>query len=168
MWREQAMIDWSRRVISIVACCHSAKLCAHTAWDFRSQQTGAVARMWKVVPGAASTKRMCDQCCSLQKGGDVVATSPLALRWLCDSPRMGCAQRITPIHMWREQTIIQWSHRVISIVACCHSAKLCAHAAIDFRSQHLKLILIECHLIDKVAFKSVTKQLDQCCCLIWY
>jgi len=26
-----------------------------------------------------------------------------------------------------------------SIVACCHGAKLCAHAARDFRSQHLKL-----------------------------
>ena len=37
MWREQAIIEWSRRVISIVACCHGAKLCAHAAWDFRSQ-----------------------------------------------------------------------------------------------------------------------------------
>jgi len=27
-----------RRMISIVACCHGAKLCAHAAWDFRSQQ----------------------------------------------------------------------------------------------------------------------------------
>jgi len=25
-------------VISIVACCHGAKLCAHAARDFRSQQ----------------------------------------------------------------------------------------------------------------------------------
>jgi len=25
-------------MISIVACCHSAKLCAHAARDFRSQQ----------------------------------------------------------------------------------------------------------------------------------
>jgi len=25
---------------------------------------------------------------------------------------------------------------MISIVACCHGAKLCAHAARDFRSQH--------------------------------
>ena len=28
------------------------------------------------------------------------------------------------------------NNRVISIVACCHGAKLCAHAARDFRSQH--------------------------------
>jgi len=30
----------------------------------------------------------------------------------------------------------EWSWHVNSIVACCHSAKLCAHAARDFRSQH--------------------------------
>jgi len=29
--------EWSRRVNSIVACCHGAKFCAHTALDFRSQ-----------------------------------------------------------------------------------------------------------------------------------
>ena len=34
-------------MMSIVACCHSAKLCAHTARDFRSQQNGAVNRMWR-------------------------------------------------------------------------------------------------------------------------
>ena len=38
MWREQAVMEWSRRVISIVACCHSAKLCAHAARDFLLQQ----------------------------------------------------------------------------------------------------------------------------------
>jgi len=36
----------------------------------------------------------------------IVATSPVALRWLCDSPRTGCAWRITPLYMWREQAII--------------------------------------------------------------
>ena len=60
----------------------------------------------------------------------------MVLRWLCDSPRTWCAWRITPLCMWREQAIIEWSRRVISIVACCHGAKLCAHAARDFRSQH--------------------------------
>jgi len=33
----------------------------------------------KVVPGATFTKRMCDRCGSLQKGGDVVVTSQLML-----------------------------------------------------------------------------------------
>ena len=37
-WREQAITEWSRRVISIVACYHGAKLCAHAARDFRSKQ----------------------------------------------------------------------------------------------------------------------------------
>ena len=40
------MIEWLRRVISIVACCHSAKLCTHAARDFRSKN-GAVTRMWR-------------------------------------------------------------------------------------------------------------------------
>jgi len=89
----------------------------------------------KVVWSSTFTQRKCDRCGSLWKGGDVVATSPVVLRWLCDSPRTGCAWRITPLCMWREQAIIEWSRRVISIVACCHGAKLCAHAARDFRSQ---------------------------------
>jgi len=65
----------------------------------------------------------------------VVATSPLALRWMYDSPRTGCARRITPIYMWRKQAIIEWSWHVISIVVCCHSVELCALAARAFRSQ---------------------------------
>ena len=39
-------------------------------------------------------------------------------------------------YMWRKQAIIEWSWHVNSIVACCHSAKLFAHASRDFRSQH--------------------------------
>ena len=39
-------------------------------------------------------------------------------------------------YMWREQAIIEWSWHVNYIVACYHSAKLCAYAARDFRSQH--------------------------------
>jgi len=70
-----------------------------------------------VVPGATFTKRMCNGCGSLQKGGDVVATSQLMLRWKCDSPQVGCAQRATHIkYMWREQAIIEWSRWVISII----------------------------------------------------
>jgi len=46
-WRGQAIIEWSCRVISIVACCHGVKLCAHAAQDFRSQQNGSVTRMWR-------------------------------------------------------------------------------------------------------------------------
>jgi len=46
-WREQAIIEWLRSMISIVACCHSVTLCAHAARVFRSQQNGAVTRMWR-------------------------------------------------------------------------------------------------------------------------
>ena len=50
-------------------------------------------------------------------------------------------------YMWREQAIIEWSWHVNSIVACCHSAKLCAYAARDFRSQHQKCISVRLHQI---------------------
>ena len=63
------------------------------------------------------------------------ATSPLALRWICNSPRTGCARRITPLYTWREQAIIEWSWHVISVVACYHSVKLCAIVARAFWSQ---------------------------------
>jgi len=55
---------------SINACCHSAKLCAHTAQAFRAKWCCDL----DVEPCETSTKRTCDRCGSLQKGGDVVAT----------------------------------------------------------------------------------------------
>ena len=64
----------------------------------------------------------------------VVAASPVVLRWLCVSPRTGCAWEITPLYMWSEQAIVREIASMISIVACCHGAKLCAYAARDFRS----------------------------------
>jgi len=45
-----------------------------------------------------------------------------------------CAKN-NAVYTWREQTILEWSRRVNSIVACCHGAKLCTHAARVFRSQ---------------------------------
>jgi len=36
-----------------------------------------------------------------------VANSLVVLRWLCDSPWMGCAWRITPLYMKREQAIVR-------------------------------------------------------------
>jgi len=69
----------------------------------------------------------------------VLLLQPIHWRCMCDSPRLGCAQRITPIYMCHEQAIIQWSRRVISIVACCHGVKLCTLAAQAFRSQKMVL-----------------------------
>ena len=62
-----------------------------------------IARKWccdmdvKVVRSSAFTQRTCDRCGSLWKGGDVVAASPVVLRWMCASPRTGCAWRINTI-----------------------------------------------------------------------
>jgi len=39
--------EWLWPMISIGACCHSVKLCAHAGRDFRSQQNGAMTRMWR-------------------------------------------------------------------------------------------------------------------------
>ena len=69
-----------------------------------------------VMPGADFTKRMCDWCSLLYKWGIVVATSPLALCQICDSPPTGCAWRITPIYMWHEQAIIEWLRHIISML----------------------------------------------------
>jgi len=49
----------------------------------------------KVVRSSAFTQRTCDRCGSLWKGGDVV-------------------------NMWREQAIIEWSRRVISVRSSAH------------------------------------------------
>jgi len=63
-----------------------------------------------------------------------VATTPLALRWNARFTTNGMCAKKNTIYQWREQAVIEWYRRVNSIVACCHSAKLCAHAARAFRS----------------------------------
>jgi len=48
MWREQAVaVEWSWHVISVVACCHSVKLCTHAARAFQLHRNVAVTRMWR-------------------------------------------------------------------------------------------------------------------------
>ena len=78
VWREQAIIEWSRRVISIVACWRGAKLCAHAAQDFRSHQNGAMTRMWRSCQVQPSHKEIARSvqfvvkrrgcCCNLSGG----------------------------------------------------------------------------------------------------
>ena len=84
-----------------------------------SLYTKNVRSLWFVVK-----RRGC--CCNLSGGVALIA-------WF--TTNRVCAKNKN-IYPWREQAIIEWSRRVISIVACCRSAKLCAHAARDFRSQH--------------------------------
>ena len=56
MWRTQAIAEWSWRVFSTVACCHSAKLCAKAARAFWLQQNGAVTRTWRLFQVQPSHK----------------------------------------------------------------------------------------------------------------
>jgi len=50
MWHKQAIIEYSRQVISIVACCHGAKLCAYVARDFRSQHNCHFSARQEAIP----------------------------------------------------------------------------------------------------------------------
>jgi len=50
----------------------------------------------KVVSGVTCTKNV-ESVRFIAKGGDVVTTSQLALHWMGDSSRMGCAWRATPV-----------------------------------------------------------------------
>jgi len=136
MWCKQAIIEWSWHVNSIVACCHSAKLWAYAALDFRSQQNGAVTRMWRSCWVKPSHKECVIGAVRCKKEGMLLQP----LRWCCVDCVIHHERDVREeqhhTYMWCEQAIIEWSWHVSSIVACCHSAKLCAYAAQDFRSQH--------------------------------
>jgi len=126
--------EWSWHVNSIVARCHSAKLCAYAARDFRSQQNGAMTRMWRscgVQPShkerAIGVVRCKKEGCYCNLSGGVALIVWFTTNGMCAKNKNICK--------WREQAIIEQSRRVSSIVACCHGVKLRAHAARDFRSQ---------------------------------
>jgi len=126
--RSRSQSQWY--VVREASCC-----CGARPWScpqLRCRDLSAVASnrtTWLCIPAKTVIKP------AGHSATAVLATSPLALRSTCDSPQTGSAWRTTPIYMWREQAKIEWSRRVISIVACCHSVKLCAHAAQAFRSQ---------------------------------
>jgi len=140
VWREQAIIEWSHRVISIVACCHGAKLCTYATRDFRSQQNGAVTKKWRSCRVQPSHKKNMRSvwfvvkrrgcCCNLSGGVALIVW--FITNEMCVKNKNMC--------VWREQAIIEWSSQVISILACCHGAKLCAYAARDFRSQQYEML----------------------------
>ena len=107
----------NNRVISIVACCHGAKLCAHAARDFRSQQNGAVTRMWRSCGVQPSHKERAIGVVRCKKEGMLLQP----LRWCC----VDCV-----IHHERdvrkEQKYIAvyaplWSFQGRSIMRCSHS-----------------------------------------------
>jgi len=135
LWREQAITEWSHRLISIVACCHSVELCAHATRFFRSQQNGPVTRMWRSCCVKPSQKERAIGAVRCKKEGMLLQP----LRWRCTECAVHHERNVREeqhrIYLWREQAITEWSRRLISIVACCHSVKLCAHATRSFRSQ---------------------------------
>ena len=65
---------------------------------------------------------VCYYCCNLSGGLALIV-------WFTTNGM--CAKKNT-IWKWCEQSIIEWSWQVNSIVACCHSAKLCALAVRAF------------------------------------
>jgi len=66
-------------VISIVACCHGAKLYAYAARDFRSQQNGAVTRIWRSCGVQPSHKERAIGVVCCKKEGMLLQP----LRWCC-------------------------------------------------------------------------------------
>ena len=105
------------------------------ARDFRSQQNGAVTRMWRSCGVQPSHKEHAIGAVRCKKEGMLLQP----LRWCCVDcvihHEWDVREEQHHTYMWRELAIIEWSWHVNSIVACCHSAKLCAHAFRDFRSQ---------------------------------
>ena len=82
-WREQAII--------IEIATHDLYCCVHAARDFRSQQNGAVTRIWRSCRVQPSHKQRAIGAVHCKK--DVVTTSPVVLCWMCDSSRTGCARK---------------------------------------------------------------------------
>jgi len=56
---------------------------------------------------------------------DSVATSRLAVRWMRDTPRTGCALRIALIWRWPEQAILKWSLSPLLLAATVWNFALC-------------------------------------------
>ena len=77
MCREQAITEWSWHVNSVVACCHSAKLCAYAARDFRSQYYFIPFFLQQRTTFPAATVRHATIDCCL-------ATVAMIIRVLCD------------------------------------------------------------------------------------
>ena len=77
--------------------------------------------------------RHCWDCCNLSVG--VALNARLTTNGMC-------AKNNTNIFVARPSNK-EWARRVISIVACCHSVKLCALTARAFRSQQYLIIFVD-------------------------
>jgi len=73
---------------------------------------------------------------------DYVATLSVDVALNVWFTRNGMCAKNNNIYTWHEQAMMERLGRIISVVACCHSANLCAHAARPFRSQQLRSLLL--------------------------
>ena len=122
-----------------LCCCLLPQcLALHTCFSgFPIEKSGAVTTMWRWCQVQRSQKECAIGAVHCKMEG-CWCNLQMALLWMCDSLWTGCARRTLHKYIWRQQAITEWSRSVISIVACCHSMKLCAHAAWASRSQHKK------------------------------
>jgi len=110
------------------AVCVVCPIIVVRAWDRHVNACITWVAAWADCGGIALFCKTTEHCC-FHNGVNFcepVATSPVVLRWLCDSPRTGCEWRITPLYMQSEQALVREIASMVSIVACCHGAKLCA------------------------------------------
>jgi len=103
--------EWSWHVNSIVACCHSAKLCAYATRDFRSQQNGSVTRMYRSCGVQPSHKERAIGAVRCKKEGMLLQL----LRWCCVDCVIHHERDVHEeqhhTYMWREQAIKEWLWR---------------------------------------------------------
>jgi len=126
--------DWERvHYFCLLPQCEALHTCSSgfpiaTKWYFDPDV--------EVVLSSAFTQRTCDLCGSLEKGVDVVATCPVALRWLCDSPRKGFA--------WGKSTIMHVA-RASNGKGDCDAWSLLLLAATVRSFAHMQLGISDCN-----------------------
>ena len=116
MWHEQAIIEWSWHVNSVGACCHCAKLCAYAARDFRSQQNGAVTRIWRSCGVQPSHNERVIGAVRCKKEGMLFQPFQLFCVDCAIHHERDVREEQHHTYMWREQSIIEWSWHVNSIL----------------------------------------------------
>jgi len=129
----------------------SLLLLAATVWSFAQFLLG-LSNSKKVMlwPGCARCRARCSIHKKNMRSVRVVVKEGMLLqplrwrfRWMCDSPRPGCARRIIPIYMWREQAVrvIMACHLYCYLppqckdLCTCHSGFPIATLAKHFRTQ---------------------------------
>ena len=88
-------------------------------------------RAFSIVENVAKARPRMSDCCS--RISSILLLQPLWWRCVeCVIHHEWDVREEQQYIYWGEQAIIEWSRRTNSIAACCHSAKLCAHAVWAF------------------------------------